>query len=451
MPPLTTIVHLDLKGAPLKIPYLEKVILSAKSWGATGILLEWEDTFPYTGTLSDIGSINGKEGMYTETEVRYIMDIAKKNELEAIQLIQTIGHLEFVLKHPQFRCLRESPRSPAVLCPSKPESQLLIRSMLEQALDLQPEANYLHIGADEVWHMGVCTDCKEKAAASPYGAASLFLNHIRDLILFIKERRPNLTILMWDDMLRGINPDILGAFNLGDLVQPVVWDYNSMEYFRINPNLWNKYNRIFPQVWAGSAFKGANGSCQISSPVSRYVSNHEAWLREITNYKHRVNFSGIVLTGWSRYDHYCTLCELMPLSMPSLASCLKILQKNTGTSKETLVSEVLPAEQWPGERFARCVHSFAIVKERCLTFLHGDLVTSWLNPWQIEHSYTSPTQVEGIAVTAQQLLRDLTALHTEMSSHLDTITGFRRPNQRPVLCPEYSVRYRCIMSPPPMR
>lgn len=58
--------------------------------------------------------------------------------------------MEFVLKHPAFRDLREVQRTPAVLCPSKPQSLVLVKEMLKQTLDMQPDAKYFHIGADEV-------------------------------------------------------------------------------------------------------------------------------------------------------------------------------------------------------------------------------------------------------------------------------------------------------------
>ena len=47
--PPQRIVHLDLKGAPPSISYLKKVLAMSKGLGATGVLVEWEDMFPWSG------------------------------------------------------------------------------------------------------------------------------------------------------------------------------------------------------------------------------------------------------------------------------------------------------------------------------------------------------------------------------------------------------------------
>lgn len=66
-----------------------QVFKSAKAWGATGILLEWEDTFPYSGHLVDIGSVNNCNGenMYSAEEVRHIIQSIKNNGLEPVSWI----------------------------------------------------------------------------------------------------------------------------------------------------------------------------------------------------------------------------------------------------------------------------------------------------------------------------------------------------------------------------
>ena len=42
-------VHFDLKGAPPSMDYMKKVVRMSKQLGATGVLIEYEDMFPWTG------------------------------------------------------------------------------------------------------------------------------------------------------------------------------------------------------------------------------------------------------------------------------------------------------------------------------------------------------------------------------------------------------------------
>ena len=51
---LERIIHLDFKGAPLKIEYLEKLFPKLAEWGATGLMIEYEDTFPYDGEFESV-------------------------------------------------------------------------------------------------------------------------------------------------------------------------------------------------------------------------------------------------------------------------------------------------------------------------------------------------------------------------------------------------------------
>lgn len=39
------------------------------------------------------------------------------------------------------------------------------------------------------------------------------------------------------------------------------------------------------------------------------------------------DFHGVIATGWQRYDHFASLCELWPVSMPSLGLSLRVLER----------------------------------------------------------------------------------------------------------------------------
>ena len=52
MKQVPALVHIDMKGGPPTVSYLLSLMPLLKSWGATGILIEWEDMFPWSGQLS---------------------------------------------------------------------------------------------------------------------------------------------------------------------------------------------------------------------------------------------------------------------------------------------------------------------------------------------------------------------------------------------------------------
>ena len=54
---LERIVHVDLKGAQPKAAYFKEFFKLIKDFGATGILLEYEDVFPYNGKSLNINHI----------------------------------------------------------------------------------------------------------------------------------------------------------------------------------------------------------------------------------------------------------------------------------------------------------------------------------------------------------------------------------------------------------
>lgn len=58
------------------------------------MLIEWEDTFPYSGEISVVGSSGEGAVGYKEDEVERIYKLAEENELLVVPLVQTFGHLE---------------------------------------------------------------------------------------------------------------------------------------------------------------------------------------------------------------------------------------------------------------------------------------------------------------------------------------------------------------------
>lgn len=249
---------------------MKRLLPIIKSLGATGILLEYEDMFPYTRPIETISARNA----YTKSEIKDLLHNIALTGLTVMPLVQTFGHLEFALKLREFQKLREVPESPQSLCPNLNDSIIFLETMITQMVEMHqptsssasdaksnqsdneikwPTFTHLHIGCDEVYRMGECVRCRNK------DRNEIFLLHVRNVAKFIRQKWPNLKIIIWDDMLRQMPLIDLQQTELGNFVEPMIWVYTEDIYRFIPIQTWDKYATVFPTVWTSSAFKGAHG------------------------------------------------------------------------------------------------------------------------------------------------------------------------------------------------
>ncbi|KAH7948290.1 hypothetical protein HPB52_020260 [Rhipicephalus sanguineus] len=171
---------------------------------------------------------------------------------------------------------------------------------------------------------------------------------------------------IWDDMLRQISAEKLKP--LGKLVEPMVWTYVKDVYRFISYSNWATYSEAFEAIWAASAFKGAFGETLTVPNVRMHLENNE----------------GIVVTGWQRYDHFATLCELFPAGLPSLI--LNLLVLSNGAYSTELLSRF--------HSLLKCSHSRLIAKpsRRQTTTCHDVTVgKAWITEYNVRRNLTLPT------------------------------------------------------------
>jgi hypothetical protein len=97
------------------------------------------------------------------------------------------------------------------------------------------------------------------------------------------------------------------------------------------------------------------------SYIGHHQRNQQTWLEAmyIASERFRVNFTGIAITGWSRYDHMLSLCELLPSSIPSLAYVLQTIVHGRLTDQlnETIAASMLGCHHMPlWERSSYATH-----------------------------------------------------------------------------------------------
>ncbi|XP_067042986.1 hexosaminidase D-like isoform X1 [Acropora muricata] len=421
------LVHLDLKGAPPKMDYLLKILPDFKKWGANGLLVEYEDMFPYKGKYKVLQA----KSPYREEEIKQLLDAASENEMIVIPLVQTFGHLEFVLKLKEFSHLRETEHFTNSLCPNNKESLPMVIQLIDQVLALHPDIEWFHIGGDEVWNLKTCSVCiKDKRDKS-----ELFIHHMMPILKHLKDK--GVTPIMWDDMMRNWPVEYLKE--LGSFVEPMVWAYTSDLSGYFPPGMWDRYGKAFNNIWAASAFKGATYPWSNFVPVGFHVQNNLNWLDIIDNLPDSLKMTGIALTGWSRYDHYATLCELLPAALPSLAYCLQAL--SNGYMNEDIIKSIaeelgLPeAFQLSVNRFPEWYHppdgnfpGHAIFKmvgqlEKGIYLARGvqNIEQGWLQERQVQSKFLSYYQVESAFNRSFMALNIFTTLRNEAQSVLSPV------------------------------
>jgi hypothetical protein len=93
--------------------------------------------------------------------------------------------------------------------------------------------------------------------------------------------------------------------------------------------VWNIYTKLFAHTWAASAFKGDLHRLSMQTNTTHHVLNHRAWLQFMDSSSvSPPSFTALILTGWSRFDHFMPLCDLLPTAYESLISSLHMI--NTG-------------------------------------------------------------------------------------------------------------------------
>ncbi|KAE9550884.1 hypothetical protein FO519_005908 [Halicephalobus sp. NKZ332] len=428
--PIRKMVHLDLKGGAYKVNFFNDLFAFFNNLGLTGILLEWEDMFPYTGKLAS--AINGNA--YSIQDVETILQAAKDHRLEVIPLVQTFGHLEWILKLDEFKHLRENQRYPQVICFAAQESFDLIKDMVDQVAAVHKKfgMQFFHMGADEAFQVGFC-NATIKQMGVEGGKERVMLWHISRTAEYIKSNH-GVTVLAWHDMFGHVMESDLTTYRMTEVLEPVLWSYaEDLEQY-LPYSSWLSL-KPFRRVWGSSAFKGADGPMRYHSNPMHYIRNHESWITQMTRaYKEFDYFQGLFITGWSRYDHLAVLAELLPVNLPTLAMCVETIDAGRPLRGQYPRStEVLRCNakfdlgynygcQFPGRKIYELVNEMYAQQQAFRKYSDGDFeYNGWLSKTAEKYSFSSPMYVEKIVQFVDYHLNPLERIERELRTELNKI------------------------------
>ncbi|NXF01179.1 HEXDC Hexosaminidase, partial [Smithornis capensis] len=430
------LVHLDLKGAAPRVSYLEQVFPLLSQLGANGILIEYEDMFPFKGELEILRSPYA----YSEEDIERIQQLAEQHKLEVVPLVQTFGHVEFILKHKKYQHLREVERFPNSFNPHVPNTLTLLKSILAQVIEKHRRSTWIHIGADEVFHLGEGMDSKNWMSRNKGDVGTMYLKHIKEVLGFLTAQYWGLRALMWDDMLRKISVGALRGEGTGMAVvapQPGVL---------VVPIHVADLAHVVPGAGRSPCLALRECESQAGEPQASPCCWHQC---------QSVQKAMASLSPLHRYDHYSVLCELLPVGIPSLAICLQTLV-NGDFSEEAkrkvlnvLGLESVQLEQstcegrgaFPGVEIYHMVEQInGHLKESILKALEEEsAIKGWFSPYHRKRQFGNPRNMESFGSKVLKLHEDWESFVRDLHAQLervyfpDTVEEWLEENVNPYL------------------
>lgn len=161
--------------------------------------------------------------------------------------------------------------------------------------------------------------------------------------------------------------------------------------------------------------------------------DNRSWLALVQEYSRRINFQGIFLTGWQRYDHFAILCELFAVSLPSLAMCLRTLSgyNESPLSPPKQVVKLLNCEQpyglmgpafgtpkchYPGGDILEAILRFQQLKQDFDAITDDSRVKGWITDYNIDHCFSSPQHVVSALLQIDHIKEEFEEIDEEIKT-----------------------------------
>ncbi len=176
-------MHYDTKHSQGTRQYVEDFIRELASFKVNVLVWEWEDKFGY-----EKHPAIAAPGAYTKQEMQAFSRLAQSHHMQIVPLIQGLGHVSYILKHPQYKHLRDVPDSNWELCPLKEGTYELLSQLYDEAIEATPGSELLHIGSDETYDLGLGEECGCRKKAEEIGHDGLMQIFIKRCVAHVEKR-----------------------------------------------------------------------------------------------------------------------------------------------------------------------------------------------------------------------------------------------------------------------
>jgi len=275
--------YLDLRTIYPTFSHILEYVADLSSYKINTLIIEYEDKLPFR----KLSFLRHPELAFTEEEHRLLLRTAFENFVTVIPKQQSFGHLEYILKHPQYIGFREVPETVSELCPHRKGSYEMMAGILEEVASLHPHSEYLHLGCDEVWTLGTCKDCRA-SGMTPEASFILFVN-----LLAAKTCSLGKKPMIWHDMLMHATAEEISLLDKRIIV--VVWIYGGHRMKADARQILHKLRNAGIETIGASSVRCWDDNGDQNYPViHNRISNILDWLQLAQSEQ----LDGIIHTNW---------------------------------------------------------------------------------------------------------------------------------------------------------
>ena len=296
-------VHFDMKSMIPTAEYSLTLLDELAEQGINAVVVEFEDKFPF-----DVTAGIHHPAAWTKEEFRAFAKRCKERNIELIPLLQSIGHLDYLLKYPKFRNLRDGgpEGSSYQWCLAIEESYELWCAMVEELLEVFPETTIFHIGADECRMNVPCELCEENRL-------DLYVKRVARCCEYIQKK--NMKVVVWDDVFRKYGEEKFALLPEG--VISCVWMYSKLDEEYIDRMVSSGV-----ECWGASCIQ-AHKFFHAMSPQEPKMRNVDAWGKIHQKYP---QMTGHIGTIWGRNQCQSPFNSNLPQSMFMTAYLVETLE-----------------------------------------------------------------------------------------------------------------------------
>lgn len=284
--------YLDMRGIYPKFENLLRYIEEMAAYKLNTLVIEYEDKLPRARK-----DLCHPTDALTPEQHRRLLEVARENFIDIIPLQQSFGHLEYVLKLPEYQHLREIPEAPGEMCPLREGAYELAASLLEETARLHPDSRYLHLGCDEVWSLGQSNECK--ASGKSRGRIAIeYINRLAEKVVTLGK-----IPIVWHDMMADVwrggemgeagNYDDLALLNKNLVV--AIWLYSPDRVNLVAPKLMEALHAHGIRTIPCSAVRASDRCGMQNYPcIEQRLRNIDTWCELIADSR----CDGMINTNW---------------------------------------------------------------------------------------------------------------------------------------------------------